>query len=113
MSTISIAASHAAIKGRHYPYHMHASWELIYYRSGHIQCVLEVQGESKTERTIESRPGMVLIIPPQIMHRDYVCTDFSQYYLRLYRRPPLRPWSEIIYDDSDGTIRQLFGTLVR
>lgn len=105
-SRLSVAATYAAPAGRHYPRHRHTTWELIYYRSGHIQCVLD-------DRTFGSCPGMVLVIPPRTVHQDRVHTPYSQYYVRLERAQPSNPWPETTLDDSDHTFGHLFGGLVR
>lgn len=107
---LTVAASYEAAAGRHYPRHRHTVWEVIYYRSGHIACILE---DGPEPRTIESRPGQVLVIPPRTIHQDRVHTDFSQYYIRLERPTPLKTWPETTSDDSDYTLGHLFGLLVR
>lgn len=100
------AATYAAAAGQHYPRHQHSTWELIYYRSGHIGCVLE-------SRTVETRPGMVLVIPPHTLHHDQAHSAYSQVYLRLERRPPLPNWPDVTFDDGERTLGYLFGALTR
>ncbi len=103
---LSVAATYSAAAGQHYPRHRHTTWELIYYRSGHIGCVLE-------GRTVATRPGMVLIIPPHTFHFDYARSAYSQIYLRLERRPPLPNWPDVTFDDGERTFGYLFGALTR
>ncbi len=110
ISKISVAATYEATAGQHYPRHRHTVWEVIYYRSGHIECILEDGPEG---RSVESCPGMVLVIPPRTVHQDRVHTAFSQYYVRLERAQPLGPWPETTFDDSDHTLGHLFSLLVR
>ena len=103
---LSVAATYAAAAGQHYPRHQHSTWELIYYRSGHISCALE-------SRAVETRPGMVLVIPPRTLHHDLAHTAYSQVYVRLERHAPFGVWPHITYDDSERTLSYLFGALAR
>ncbi len=103
---LSVAATYSAAAGQHYPRHRHTTWELIYYRSGHIGCVLE--GE-----VVETRPGMVLVIPPRTFHNDHAHTAYSQIYVRLERHTPLSMWPLTTQDDSARTLGYLFGALAR
>lgn len=103
---LSVAATYAAPAGQHYPRHRHTTWELIYYRSGHIGCVLE-------DEVVETRPGMVLVIPPRTLHFDRAHTAYSQVYIRLERHAPLDVWPRTAQDDREGTLGYLFGALAR
>lgn len=105
-SRLSVAATYAAPAGQDYPPHRHTTWELIYYRSGHIVCV--VAGDA-----VETRPGMVLVVPPRTLHHDLAHTAYSQIYVRLERPEPLGPWPRLTFDDPEGTFGHLFGALAR
>lgn len=107
---LTVAATYEAAAGRHYPRHRHTVWEVIYYRSGNIACILE---DGLEPRTVQSCPGMILVIPPRTIHQDRVYADFSQYYVRLERQTLLKPWPDTAFDDSDYSIGHLFGSLVR
>ena len=103
---VSVAATYAAAAGQHYPRHRHTTWELIYYRSGHIDCVLEAE-------VLQTRPGMVLVIPPRTFHSDHAHTAYSQIYVRLERHAPLGVWPHVTHDDHARTLGYLFGALAR
>lgn len=103
---LSVAATYSAAAGQHYPRHRHTTWELIYYQGGHIGCVLEAE-------VVETRPGMVLVIPPRTFHFDRAHTAYSQIYIRLERHAPFGVWPHVTQDDPDRTLGYLFGALAR
>lgn len=92
-----------AAQGRHYPPHSHSTWELIYYQSGRIECVVE-------GRPNLTQPGMVLLIPPGAVHEDRAHTAYSQIFLRI-AAPKDQPWPKVCYDDNDGSWESLCRTI--
>ena len=102
---LTTANTYEARQSQDYPEHQHGTWELIYYRTGYINCV--VAGES-----FRSRPGMLLVIPPQTPHHDVATTAYKQFFVRL-QSEAAPAWQNVYYDDPEHTLSALFVGLVR
>lgn len=93
--------AYEAPKNRDFPPHTHQHWEIIYYRSGRIGSVVG-------ETIYESRPGMLVLIPPGVVHSELAWTGYSNYYIHIQADPD-QPWPSSLYDDLDNS----FGDLCR
>jgi AraC-like DNA-binding protein len=99
------AGPYAAPVGRHFLPHKHPVWELVYYRSGHIQCPVGSE-------VYESQPGMFLLTPPETIHAEYAWTAYSNYYIQI-DAPAASPWPRVIQDDADQSFGRLCAAIVR
>jgi AraC-like DNA-binding protein len=93
--------SYEAIKGRDFPSHTHQHWELVYYRSGRI-------GSTIGETLYKCQPGMLIVIPPGVVHDELAWTGYSNYYIHIEADED-QPWPKYAYDDLDNS----FGNICR
>lgn len=99
------AGPHDAPKGKDFPPHRHRSWELIYYRDGLVDSV--VGGEIHP-----GRPGVVLTIPPGIVHAEQASAAYSNFWIQI-EAPGRLPWPKVCYDDEHGTFGHVYAAVVR
>lgn len=99
------AGPYFAPQGKDFPAHQHLTWELCYYRTGHIRCPLG-------DEIYEGRPGVLLATPPATMHAEIATTDYSNFFLIL-DAPPDMCWPRMCIDDADQTLGHLCATIVR
>jgi AraC-like DNA-binding protein/mannose-6-phosphate isomerase-like protein (cupin superfamily) len=97
--------AYQAPAGHDFPLHRHTVWELVYYRSGRIDCIV---GES----TFRSHPGMILLTPPGTSHAEIALTAYSNFFVGV-QAPREQPWPLVCFDDSHQTFRTLFQQIVR
>jgi AraC-like DNA-binding protein len=105
--TLKGVGLYMAKQGQHFPAHYHEELELILYRSGHIQCAVEGSG------VIQTQPGMVLIIPPGLVHQDLAITAYSQYYLQIQHPQRFVSLDQplILNDDAGHSLEKLLDSL--
>src|SRR4028119_1142286 len=103
-SLLHIGAYEAPV-GQDYPPHQHPVWELVYYRAGHIGCV--VDGE-----TFESYPGLLVLTPPRTVHAELAWTAYANTYLTI-DLPREYPWPLVCVDDASNSIGHVFHCLFR
>jgi AraC-like DNA-binding protein len=99
------AGSHEATQGQHFPAHCHVSWELVYYRSGHIHCPVG-------DEMYESQPGMFLLTPPHIRHAEYAETAYSNYFIAIEASAD-QAWPRMCMDTPEHVFGNLCAALVR
>jgi AraC-like DNA-binding protein len=100
------AGSWEAIQGRHFPLHQHVTWELTYYREGHIECVVG-------NNVYAVQPGMFILTPPETVHAEYAwTTGYANYFITI-DAPPDHPWPRVCFDDADRTFESICRSLVR
>lgn len=97
------AGTHSAPAGRDFPSHSHTCWELVLYRSGRIEAPVG-------EHIFETRPGLLLLTPPGVMHSEKALTAYSNIFVHLEDGDPGWP---LAIQDGDGRLEQLFGWMVR
>jgi len=102
---LRFAGTYQSPAGRHFPPHAHSTWEVIYYRAGAIRCIV-------ADHPYETEPGMLLVIPPGVVHSDDARTAYSQLFLRIYA-PTDQPWPATCYDDSESTLDRLCRSIER
>ncbi len=102
---LTAANTSAARRHQDFPSHYHDVWELIYYRTGHIECVV-------AGTVFRTRPGMLLVIPPGATHYDRALTAYSQIYVHV-RGGAAAVWSQVHFDDPEHTLAALFAGLVQ
>lgn len=102
---LRFAGTYEAPQKRDYPAHAHPVWEVIYYLTGHIRCVVE-------GRPFLSEPGMLLAIPPGAVHHDEALTGYSQIVLAI-EAPAEQPWGAVAYDDPERSCASLCRSLER
>jgi AraC-like DNA-binding protein len=96
--------SHQAAKNVHYPPHHHSYWELVYYRSGAIDCIMA--GEK-----FPGYVGLVWLTPPGVIHAEQALTAYSNYYVALELADDLR-WPVFLDDDGDHSVGRLCQQIV-
>ena len=99
------AGAYAATKGKDFPAHHHATWELVYYREGHIECPIG-------NEMYRSRPGTLLATPPMTTHAELATTPYSNFYITI-DAPADVAWPRVHYDDADGLLGALCAATVR
>ena len=99
------AGAFKAPKGKNFPTHQHYEWEVVYYRSGFIDCPLG-------EEVFKSRPGLVLLTPPGVPHAEIAFTDYANYWLSLNIKGPV-DWPRFCFDNAEHTLERLFGAIVK
>jgi AraC-like DNA-binding protein len=85
--------------------HQHPVVELVYYLKGHVHCRVG-------EQVFDCRPGMMVTIPPHVIHGEKVLETFTCVYI-LLETPPYLPWPQLYIDDAHGTFANLCSVLVR
>lgn len=78
------------IGDRDFPAHTHNMWEMIYQRTGHV-------GTSNDEYIYQMNPGMILIHPPNVPHRDIANGPYTLYFL-MFETSELH-WPILAYDN--------------
>jgi AraC-like DNA-binding protein len=99
------AGAYSARRQQHAAPHRYAVWKLTYYRSGHIDALVD-----DTRHTVA--PGTVLVVPPDADHAEIAHTSYSNYYVLVHARQD-RPWPRITTDDSTRRLGDAFAALVR
>lgn len=102
---IALAGAYYAPKGKDFPLHRDAMWELHYYRLGYIECVI---GEER----FESQPGMFTMVPPWVEHCERAWTEYANYHVFI-DAPPDSDWPRVMFDDADQSIMHVCAAIVR
>lgn len=97
--------AYSAPKGRDFPTHQHPTWELVYYREGHIRGMVG-------EETYTSHPGMLLLTPPRTLHAEIAVTAYTNYHISIEGDAP-DAWPRTCVDDAYHTLGHLCGAIVR
>jgi AraC-like DNA-binding protein len=103
--SFDIAGPHDQPKGKDFPPHQHSTWELVYYRSGHIQCLIGAD-------LYECRPGVFLLTPPGVVHTEYAWTAYSNFWIQIHA-PADYPWPRICLDDAEHNFERVCAALAR
>ena len=98
------AGAYAARRGQDFPPHQHSTWEVTYYRAGHIRCVMGAD-------VYDVGPGTILINPPTLIHSERADTAYANYFIAV-DAPPDHPWPRRCHDD-DLSLGSLCGALLR
>jgi AraC-like DNA-binding protein len=94
--TFRHAGAHSAPRGHHFPPHKHLCWELVLYREGRIEV-------PTGDEVFMTRPGLMLLTPPGIVHEERAITAYSNYYLTVEALED-HPWPRVASDDASGTL---------
>jgi AraC-like DNA-binding protein len=70
------AGLYQAAKGVHMPLHRHTYWELVYYRMGAVDCLIEDQSRA-------GHIGLYWLTPPGVNHGERALTAYSCYWIAL------------------------------
>jgi AraC-like DNA-binding protein len=70
------AGLHQAAKNVHMPLHRHTHWELVYYRSGTVDCLIE-------DKIRPGHVGLYWLTPPGVNHGEKAVTDYACYWIAL------------------------------
>jgi len=97
--------AYRAPQGRDFPVHAHDTWELVYYRDGHVLCPVGAQ-------VYEGQPGVLLLTPPGTPHAEIARTAYSNFFLAV-EAPADSPWPTLCFDDADASLERLCAALVR
>lgn len=98
------AAEYAAAKDQDYPLHQHSAWELIYYHAGQIECTV-------AGTCFQTRPGMMLLIPPKTPHADRARTAYRHHFLHL-RGAAAERWPRVLQDTREGRFNYVLASCV-
>jgi AraC-like DNA-binding protein len=98
------AGRYSAPRGHHYPPHKHSCWELVLYREGRIEV-------PTGDEVFLTRPGLMLLTPPGIVHEERAITAYSNFYLTV-DAPADHPWPRVASDDAGGTLSFLCRAIV-
>lgn len=99
------AGSLKSPRGKNFPPHQHHEWEVVYYRTGFIDCPIG-------DETFKSQPGLVLLTPPGVPHAEVALTDYSNYWLNL-KVSGAPGWPRFCFDDRENNLERLFSTIVQ
>lgn len=102
---VLLAGAYEAPQGKHFSPHQHSTWEVVYYRAGHIVCPLG-------DEVYEARPGMVLATPPYTMHAERATTGYANWYIHV-EAPAEHPWPRVCVDDAERSLGAVCATIVR
>lgn len=95
---------HAAARGCDMPPHRHDCWELVCYRSGRPQLVVEGVAH-------DASAGLVWLTPPGRMHAERAITAYANWYV-VIAASAQQPWPLLGRDDAGGSIERLCSTIV-
>jgi mannose-6-phosphate isomerase-like protein (cupin superfamily) len=98
------AGAYNAARGQDFPPHRHTCWELVFYRAGRIEAPIG-------DQVFLTRPGMLLLTPPGIVHAERALTAYSNYFITL-EAPPHYSWPRFVSDDARGSLAYIFRALV-
>lgn len=101
------------------------TWTIIYFRSGHAECVVN-------DEVYEAYPGTVILTPPGASHAEYAYTNYENICITLgasstrcdFPTPPdaaplenatanERSWPRVCLDDIHCTLKHLMLSIVR
>ena len=99
------AGPYQAARDKDFPPHCHRTWELIYYRSGSIESIVDGV-------TYAGQPATIIPIPPKVVHSERARTGYSNFYLHIEAAAD-RNWPRVCYDDEHATFGHVCGALVR
>jgi AraC-like DNA-binding protein len=91
--------SHQAAKGVHFPPHRHSNCELVYYRSGALECVTE-------GRRRAGYPGLVWLTRPGVTHAERAVAAYANFFVSLAVNET-EDWPEFVDDDADGSLGRI------
>jgi AraC-like DNA-binding protein len=87
------------------PFHAHPYWELIYQCDGVVETVQE-------NRSYIMRPGMILLHPPFVRHRDIYSEDYVIDFIRFHASSDIS-WPILSSDDSDRAVGRVCDAICR
>lgn len=102
---VILAGAHSAARGQHFPWHQHSTWELVYYRRGHVRSPIGSE-------TFDATAGVVLNTPPGVPHAEFALSEYANYYVAV-DAPASHPWPRLVFDDADRSIGRVFAALRR
>ena len=102
---IVLAGAYFAFKGKDFPPHRDAVWELHYYRQGHIQCLVG-------DEAFESQPGMMTMVPPHMLHSEIAWTDYANFFIHI-DAPVECEFPRVLFDDIDQSMMHVCAAIVR
>jgi len=86
------AGLHQAAKNVHVPLHRHTHWELVYYQSGAVDCLIE-------DKTHPGHVGLYWLTPPGVNHGEKALTAYACYWIAL-DSAATGDWPVFLDDDS-------------
>lgn len=96
--------AYAAPRGRDTPLHRHDCWELVCYRSGRPELVVE-------GRASPASAGLVWLTPPGDHHAERALTAFASWFVCI-AAPADQPWPLLGRDDADGAVDRLCAAII-
>jgi AraC-like DNA-binding protein len=101
---ILYAGAYQAEKGVHFPPHRHSHWELVYYRSGAVECQMR-------EESRPGYPGLVWLTPPGITHAERAVAAYANYYIALDLKNA-SDWPAFLDDEANRSLERLCQQIV-
>jgi AraC-like DNA-binding protein len=102
---VIMAGAHSAARGQHFPLHEHSSWELVYYRRGHVRSPVGAD-------SYEASAGTLIATPPRTPHAEVALSAYDNFYVTV-DAPADWPWPRVAFDDADRALGRVVGTLYR
>jgi AraC-like DNA-binding protein len=87
------------------PLHTHQNWELVYHREGVVQSI-------QNNESFEMRPGMAIVHPPGVKHRDIHSEDWSVYFIQ-FKVEGKFLWPRLIHDNENRSIERVCDAILR
>jgi AraC-like DNA-binding protein len=98
------AGAYQAAKGVDFPPHRHTQWELVYYRSGTVDCLTEGKRHP-------GYGGLVWLTPPGVTHAERAVTAYSNHFIALDIQNA-RGWPAFLDDDADRSLGRVCQQIV-
>jgi len=97
---------HVAQAGKDFPLHRDAFWELMYVRSGYVEC-------QQDQARYPLFPGMVILHPPAVPHADFAVGAYTTYYLWIDApEDETNGWPRLCSDDTQLSLERLCRTVL-
>jgi len=103
-ATILSAGDYAAAKGVDFPPHHHSHWELVYYRSGALECLM-------AGKPSPGYPGLVWLTPPGVTHAERATSAYACHFVAL-NLGRAKAWPVFMDDDADRSLGRVCQQIV-
>lgn len=97
------AGAFQAARDVDFPPHSHSHWELVYYRSGTVDCLMRGKRHA-------GHAGLLWLTPPEVVHAERALTDYSNYYIALAGKA--KRWPPFLDDDGDRSLGRVCQQIV-
>jgi AraC-like DNA-binding protein len=98
------AGSYQAAKGIDFRPHSHSHWELAYYRSGTVECLMNDQRHP-------GYAGLVWLTPPEVTHAERAVTAYANHFIAFDLKSETG-WPAFLDDDADRSLGRVCQQIV-